>query len=304
MTRAKPMQRVRVKPDTDEWMEERRRSVGASEAAALVGMSDFGETPLSVYLGKLGRAKHFDETLSYVTHAAEPLVEGWVRKFHPELGQVGRGFMARHRDHPWLHATFDRTLTVMHGSEAVTVPLQIKTSHPYRAHAWENGLLPQYQVQEDVECLVMGAPFAVVVVWHYGRDFEILRHWPDPERQSRISDAARDLMQAVADRRPPTATLGDDIAALYPARPGKAIRADQDVYDAWELLVQTGVDARHQRAEQDAVKADAEFVIESFMQDATELLSPDGERLIHTWKPNKHGDRRHFTPKREQGRYE
>lgn len=297
------MIRVEITPDTPEWLEERRRSVGASQAAGLIGLSAFGETPLSLYLDKIGSPRPFDETLGYVTHAAEPLVEGWVRQFRPDLGELGPGFMARHEDAPWVHATFDRTLTLMHGMEKVTVPLQIKTSHPFRRQEWENGLIPQYQVQEDIECFVMGAPFAVVVVWHYGTDFEVHKHFPDAERTARVVEAARVFMENVEARRPPAASLGDDLAALYPADMSVAKRADQDTFDAWELLVETEIAKRNAGKDFDGVIADAKFAIQSFMQEATQLLHPVTGDLIHTWKPNKNGERRHFTPKKEQERF-
>lgn len=295
--------RVDVEPDTDEWLEERRSSVGASEAADLIGLSAFGGTPLGLYLSKIGQPKPFDPTLGYVSHAAEPLVDGWVRKFRPDLGELSSGYMARRSDAPWVHATFDRLLTVRHGTREIQVPLQIKTSHPFRKQEWDNGLIPHYQVQEDIECFVLDAPYAEVVVWHYGTDFEVYRHYPDPERTAKVIEAARVFMGQVKDRKPPSASFGDDLAALYPQSLDEFVTADDDALEAWELLVQEQIDKRRHAAEHDLVIEDAKFQLEQFMQSATHLLSPDGQTLLHTWKENKNGDRRHFTPKKEQERF-
>lgn len=283
---------VDVEPDTPEWEAERRGSVGASEAAALVGAATYGGTPLSVYLSKLGADRPFPEVLSYVTHAAEPLISGWVERFHPEIGTIGPGFMARHEDHPWLHATFDRVVTTPDG---LTVPLQLKTSHPFARSSWDDGPPAQYLVQEDVECLVMGAPFAFLAVWHYGQDFDLHRLPARPERQAGVSEAARILMQHVRDRKPPTASLGDDIDALYPALDGTSVVATGDVIDAVEARTEAQIMKRENGAEYDETITAATFEIEKFMQSATHLIGPDGT-VMHTWKPTKNGQRRHYTP--------
>lgn len=292
--------RVDVTPDTPEWLEERKNSVGASQAGPLIGLSEFGETPLSVYLSKLGRGIPFDPTLAYVTHAAEPLIDGWVREFHPELGTIEPGYMARNSDHPWLHATFDRVLLRPDGKR---VPLQFKTSSPFMRDKWDQGPLPQYLAQEDVECLVLDADEAVLVVWHYGTDFTIYRLTPDRGRQLALSAAAKELMERVADRRPPAASLGDDLAALYPQSLEKAITADTDAFDAWAMLVETSIFKRQSVAEFDEQIADAKFQLEEFMRDATHLIDPTNSTLLHTWKETKSGQRRHFTPKKEEQRF-
>ncbi|MCT2042641.1 hypothetical protein M3D15_04735 [Pseudoclavibacter alba] len=290
------MRIVDVTPDTDEWLTERRASVGASEAAALVGTDHWGGTPLQVYLGKIGaRVKPFPEVLSYVTHAAEPLIAGYVEKFAPEIGSLEPGFMARRDDTPWLHATFDR---VTYRDDGQLIPVQFKTSHPFSRRDWEGGLLPQYKVQEDVECWIADAPYAWVVVWHYGDDFQVFKHTPQPAEQARVVEAARRLMECVERREPPSAQLGDDLAALYPPISGAVVRADLAVVDAVEMLAEAQRIKREHAAEQDKDIDAAKFEIEQYMKDATELVAPDG-RLIHTWRPDKNGKRRHWTPKRE-----
>lgn len=293
------MIRVRVRPDTDRWMQERRKSVGASEAGGLIRESHFGKTPLSIYLDKIGAGRDsFDPIKSLVTHEAEPMMQKVFEAKHGTLGTVRRGFMARPKGEPWLHATFDRILERPDGS---LVPLQFKTASPFSRQDWDNGPLPDYLAQEDVECRVLdNAPFAYLFVWFWGsepNDFELFTVYARPERQDEISRRAKLLMECVKSRTPPPPTLGDDLAALYPAVGGRVVRADADTLDAVALLRATAKDRREFVKEATAVENDAKHAIEAFMQDATELVNPYTNELIHTWREDKNGNRRHFSPK-------
>lgn len=288
---------VPVTPDTPEWLEERRRSVGASEAGPLVGASSYGVTPLSIYLDKIGaRPRDFPAVKSVVTHMAEPIMDRVIRMLHPEVGQPLPGFMARRPDMPWIHATPDRVVP----SGDRLIPLQFKTAHPYTRQDWQDGPLPDYLAQEDTECLILDAPYALLFVWWWGSDagdFHLYKLPARADRQALISERARDLMQHVHDRTPPAPTLGDDLAAIYPASAGRVVRADAGTLEAVEALRETAAIRRDAVKEWQSAEHDMEFVIEQFMRDATELVNPHTNNLIHTWRPDKNGRRRHFSPK-------
>ena len=57
--------RVDVVSDTPEWEQERRASVGASEVAAVMGLSPYN-TALDVFKHKHGIDRDFDPLLSFV----------------------------------------------------------------------------------------------------------------------------------------------------------------------------------------------------------------------------------------------
>lgn len=289
---------VDVEPDTPEWLEERRASIGASEAGGLVRESHYGNTPLSIYLRKIGVARDtFPKVKSIVTHRAEPIMDEVFRELHPELGDPRPGFMARRPDAPWVHATFDRLLDGPSGE----IPLQYKTAHPFTRQDWEQGPIPDYLAQEDVECFILDAPYAYLFVWFWGSDpddFHLFKLHARADRQAEIVDRARVLMvEHVARRVPPTASFGDDLAALYPAVAGRVVRADADTLVAVEALRETAAIRRAAVAEWTATENDMKFQIEQFMRDATELVNPYTNNLIHTWRVDKNGNRRHFSPK-------
>lgn len=154
---------VDVTPDTPEWEQERRNSVGASEVAAVMGLSPYA-TALDVYKSKQGVDRQFDPLLSFVGHQSEPIMHEWVERFSGLGLKLGPGVMARSVEYPWLHATFDRI-----ADDGTKV--QMKTAHQYTGHKWDEGVPTDIRVQVQSEMLVSGDPRALVVVWIGGREF-------------------------------------------------------------------------------------------------------------------------------------
>lgn len=157
---------VDVQPDTDEWLAERRASVGASEVAAVMGLSPFN-TALDIYKSKSGIDKHFDPLLAFVGHASEPIMHEWVEKFSGVPVKLEPAFMARSVAFPFLHASFDRV------SNDPFVTWQFKTASAWTGHKWDEGIPTDIRVQVQAEMLVAGTSRAAVVVWIGGREFRL-----------------------------------------------------------------------------------------------------------------------------------
>lgn len=289
------MRRIRVTPDTPEWMAERRNSIGASEVAAAVGESSYDGTPLKVYLDKIGAGREpFDPLLSLIGHGEEPIISEWVGRWHPEVGEVGPGFMARREEYPWLHATFDRVVT---DPDGVQVPLQLKTSTVFVKHKWGLGVPVDYLIQEEIECLVMDAPYALLAVHHTGTtEFELYRLPAHHERQQALVGATRRLWDCIESHTPPPSTIGDDLARLYPESPDVKVTADEETLETIEFLRETAAMRNATVREYQAQEEDAKHSLEQFMREASEIIHPMTGRVVHTWKTNKAGQRRHYTP--------
>lgn len=161
---------VDVTPDTDAWLEERRKSIGASEVAAVMGLSPFN-TALDIYKSKSGIDKHFDPLLAFVGHASEPIMHEWVEKFSGVPVKLEPAFMARSVAFPFLHASFDRV------SNDPFVTWQFKTASAWTGHKWDEGIPTDIRVQAQTEMLVAGTRRAAVVVWIGGREFRLF--WED-----------------------------------------------------------------------------------------------------------------------------
>lgn len=163
--------KVDVKPDTPEWEAERRGSVGASDVAAIMGLSPYDVTALDVYRSKLGIERRFDALLGWIGHKSEQIIEDWVHEWSGLDVELQPGFMARSVEWPFLHATFDRV-----ASRPFTT-FQFKTAHQYAGHHWDEGVPDDIRVQVQAEMAVAGTPRACVVVWIGGRDFRLF--WED-----------------------------------------------------------------------------------------------------------------------------
>lgn len=157
---------VDVKPDTDEWLAERRRSVGASEVAAVMGLSPWA-TPLDVYKSKHGVDRDFDPLLAWIGHESEHTIHKWVEQWSGVPVKLEPAFMARSIEYPFLHASFDRV------SSDPFVTWQFKTAHQYTGHKWDEGIPTDIRVQVQAEMLVAGIRRAAVVVWIGGREFKL-----------------------------------------------------------------------------------------------------------------------------------
>lgn len=221
---------VDITPDTPEWEQERRNSIGASETAAILGLSKWS-TPLAVYLSKMGKPSDFDPELSYVTHALEPVVKGWVERFHPEWGTVEPGFMARSTEHPHLHGSFDFILVRPDGYRE---PLQVKTGHQNAKSSWDNGVPTEYLIQEQQEIYVFGSQSARLVVMHGGRTFD----WYDIQRdeefiQEHLIPKTKEFWEkhVLAEVAPEPTTISE-VAEVYPSQAGTVIEGSETVADA------------------------------------------------------------------------
>ena len=157
---------INVEPDTDAWLAERRKSIGASEVAAVMGLSPYN-TALDVYKSKLGVDKHFDPLLAFVGHASEPVMHQWVEQYSGVSVKLEPAFMARSNDYPFLHASFDRV------SNEPFCTWQMKTAGHYAGHSWDEDIPTDIRVQVQAEMLVAGTQKAAVVVWIGGREFRL-----------------------------------------------------------------------------------------------------------------------------------
>lgn len=157
---------VDVQPDTDDWLLERRKSVGASEVAAVMGMSPYN-TALDVFKSKSGIDKEFDPLLSFIGHESEYIIHKWVEQYSGVAVTLQPSFMARSEAWPFLHASFDRV------SADPFTTWQFKTAHYYSGHHWDEGIPTDIRIQVQAEMAVAGTQRAAVVVWIGGREFRL-----------------------------------------------------------------------------------------------------------------------------------
>ena len=269
-----PYRRIDVLPDTDQWLEERRSSIGASEVAAVMRLSKWS-TPLDVYKSKHGVDREFDPLLAFIGHQSETIIANWVHKFSGLNVELLPAFMARSVEFPFLHASFDRV------SENPFTTWQFKTAHQYTGHHWDEGIPTDIRVQVQAEMVVAGTRKAAVVVWIGGREFRLF--WED--RDDRFIDehmlpalsAFWDDVQA--GRAPAPSTLAEN-AELYPSEAAE-VEASGTAMEAVERRAVLLSDIASMQEEADALK----LVIANYMGSA-DTLTFEGRRVL-TYKTQK-----------------
>lgn len=264
---------IDVKPDTPEWEQERRNSIGASELAAVMGLSPYS-TPLDVYKHKKGIDRPFDPLLSFIGHESEHIIEKWVHQFSGVQVSLQPAFMARSVEYPFIHASFDRV------SLDPFMTWQFKTAHHYTGHKWDDGIPTDIRVQVQAEMLVAGTQRAAVVVWIGGREFRLFWEVHD-ERflREHLIPAARDLWERVNnDDAPPPSTIAEVNSVTTEDRP---VELSEAAFETFERITVLNSDIKAQEEERDALKvAFAQYV------GSADTLTRDGQK-VGTWKQQK-----------------
>lgn len=261
--------RVEVEPDTLEWEQERRSSVGASEVAAVLGLSPYS-TALDVYKHKHGVDREFDPLLSFIGHESEAIIAKWVERYSGLDVRMDPAFMARSAEWPFLHASFDRV------SSGPFTTWQFKTAHHYTGHKWDEGIPTDIRVQVQAEMAVAGTQRAAVVVWIGGREFRLF--WePRDDRfiREHMIPALTEFWDGVqAGSAPMPSTLAEN-AEQFPTISGKEIEASDAALEAIERRAVLLSDIQEQKAEADALQ----LVVANYMGDA-DSLTHEGRKVL------------------------
>lgn len=120
----------------EEWLEERRKSIGGSDAAALVGMNPY-VTPYMLWADKTGRLppKEDNEAMrqgrDLEAYVAQRFCEASGKKVHVHSQ------MLRNPEYPFAHANIDRKIT---GERA---GLECKTTSVMNLKKFRNGEYPE-----------------------------------------------------------------------------------------------------------------------------------------------------------------
>lgn len=304
--------------NTPRWLRLRKTGIGASEAAAIFGDTEWG-TPRAIWNAKRSDTiEDIGTDLMEFGHLAEPLVVSFLQN-HPErfafIGTVipAEGLLQSIR-WPWLLGTLDRQVITPLGQ---VVPLEIKSVNDFAAREWWEGgeesddpfgegvgrgsrvVVPRkYQVQVQQQMAVTGAPFAYVAVWLGKTRLELVRVERDEAFiQQYLVEKLGDfwnvnVVQGIA----PPLTFDDDLWAVYPGARGQQIVATPEMLDVVGLFREAKVDEGELKAQLEgrkgkgatklapAVKREPglKFLIADFMGDATELVHPDTGEVIHT----------------------
>lgn len=278
----------------DEWLAWRRQGIGASDVAAILGLSPW-QSAWSVWASKANLAEddHESESMEF-GRRAEPMVGPW---FHELTGLHIAGEQTRcsHPADPWKRCTVDGFVVESTpdtenevGAEMLVSVAEIKTtSDPAKKWA-DDGIPVHYQTQAAWISHVTGIPTVHFVVVHlaYGRpQLRVYEYTPPADDVALVVErVTRFWTEHVLTGDPPPvddhpATTTALNHAWPDAEPDPPVEADDEL-----LAVVRELDAVRSHIRADKKRAEAlENIVKARLQDRTELVY-DGA-LVCSWRP-------------------
>ncbi|MGW2484964.1 YqaJ viral recombinase family nuclease [Streptomyces sp. NPDC001571] len=219
--------------DREQWLTVRRRGVGGSEVAAILGMSKY-TSPIEVYLDKRGelpldRPQHPDlAEAAFWGSVQEPLIAS-VFADRTGLAVVeGPGTLA-HVERPWMLANVDRYVLGA-GESTPSSLLEIKTRSAYQLDEWTTGVPDGPALQTHWYLAVTGYQHAHVAALLGGNRLFVHRVERDEALVEQLVELVGEFWQGVLDGRP-SAVDGSEateelLGHLYKVRSGTVAVAD------------------------------------------------------------------------------
>jgi putative phage-type endonuclease len=196
------------------WREHRRKTIGGSDAAAVVGLSRW-ETPYSLWCKKKGTVEENAE--GEAIRLGHDLEEYVAKRFCEATGKrVHRVNAIIYNDeHPYAHANIDRKIS---GEDAV---LECKTTSSLNVKRFEGVDFPEdYYAQCVHYLLVTGCQRVHLAVLVFGKGFYTFTLERDENEIAALAEAERNFYERymLTDDAPPIDGLsptGDAIDAQY-----------------------------------------------------------------------------------------
>lgn len=158
----------------EQWLKERKKGIGASDAAAILGLSPY-KTNVQLWEEKTGRIQPEDigykDCVQYGKEAEKYLRELFILDFPQYLVTYDEFKMIHNADYPFIFATLDGELAETDNSEPMRLimrygVLEIKTAdieNGIQYRKWQNNSMPdQYYIQNLHQLLATGYEFVIL----------------------------------------------------------------------------------------------------------------------------------------------
>ena len=163
----------------EDWLAERRRSVGGSEIGAIMGLNRY-QSPASVWANKLGIVPDVEpnEAMIQGTDLEEYVAERFTRLTGKKVRRCN--YILRNDDYPHMHANVDR---LVRGESA---GLECKTASALSVSKFKGGDFPAgYYAQCVAYMAVMELPVWYLAVVVLGKEFKVFKMVRDGQDTSK-----------------------------------------------------------------------------------------------------------------------
>lgn len=270
-------------------VEERRKYIGGSDIAVVMGMSRW-KTPLKLWLEKTGQAEPDDLSKVEAVQLGTELEEFVAQKFAKETGKQVRkqSKMYVHKDYPFMVAHIDRLIT---GTDEI---LECKTCGSYKEDEWAE-IVETVEIDgKQVEKVIEKVPreYLLQVTWYLGITGKNLGHIAvliggqkfkkrkiefDKELFDVMVEMAKDFWNCVQTKTPPAVTPEDNpVLSEVFANPNDELIENQEMEDSIAKLQQVKDDISALIGERDMLEAEIKSAI-------GEHLGVETEKFKVTW---------------------
>ena len=275
------MKTYRIVADTtkmsrDEWLAIRKKSIGGSEIAAVIGMNRW-RTPFQVWAEKTGRidnAVQQSESMYWGTVMESILRQEFAKRTGYSVKEAHYIFASI--DNPFMTANIDGYVDLGNGEYAV---LELKTAGNYAESDWNDGCPIEYFCQVQHYLYITGMKKAFIAVLIGGNTFKYLEIDRDEDTIKTIVCCAKQFWNLVQTDIPPAVNDKDNalLATLYPT--SKAVTVKMP--DEYRAVLQQYNDAKTTIDQAKKAKEEAEAKLKEFMKDADTAVI-DGYKI--SWK--------------------
>jgi putative phage-type endonuclease len=214
--------------DREAWLAARSTGIGASESAAILGLSSWA-SPLSVYMGKVDPTPVSDdaEWMRWGLLLERTILEELCRR--AGVAPVpGPAHMLRSDEHPWATATPDGMVS------ETREPIEVKNlAWGYDEEEWAIGIPEHYRLQCQHQMMVTGAQRCIFGALIHGQ--RLVWEWipRDEDTIRRIVIAGAEMWRRIQERdAPPSDGHPKDREALARMdRDDNAVELARDVVD-------------------------------------------------------------------------
>lgn len=223
--------------DRDAWLDQRRKGVGGSDVAAIMGLSPW-RSACQTWAEKSGltEAEDISGRPSVVWgNILEPIVGEHYAEGHGDRTVRRVNAVCRSIERPWAQASLDYEVK---DPELGWGVLEIKTAGLRSAPEWDEGVPLFYQAQVVHYMSVTGRPFADVAVLIGGQDYREYRIMRDEDDIRAVDKAVDDFWGMVQTGLEPPVGPGDGPALFSRHREpdGEVAELDETPYELSRYL--------------------------------------------------------------------
>jgi putative phage-type endonuclease len=262
----------------EQWLVERKRGIGASEVAAVLGLNPY-RTAYQVWEEKVSpEVEQIPENAAM--HFGNKLEQVVADEFAERTGRtVRRDLKIRiHPEHGFLFCSLDRTIVALNG-EGPGV-LECKTASSFATKSWESEIPPQYFVQVQAQLAVTGYTWGVLALLIDGRDFRTFEIKRDEDVIRMQTERLVEFWQKNVCAKVPPPMVVADISSIG-AEVGTVAEADDEMAKQVQLLASLKAQKSTLEAEIKKVEGEVKLFIGS-----AETLAFQGQ-ILATWKQDK-----------------